>query len=124
MEEFPVDKWNQVIEINLNSVFHAMRLTLPSMKARGYGRIINISSVHGRLRSLSRISQKPSYLIDRWFVAFPKASLGPNTRRPMWLPSTASLALPRVHTAPYRSFSVHKRIVPVQSRPWSTPAPV
>jgi NAD(P)-dependent dehydrogenase (short-subunit alcohol dehydrogenase family) len=50
IEDFPVEKWNQIIEINLNSVFHTMRLTLPAMKERGYGRIINISSVHGIYR--------------------------------------------------------------------------
>jgi 3-hydroxybutyrate dehydrogenase len=53
LEEFPVEKWNQIIEINLNSVFHTMRLTLPAMKERGYGRIINISSVHGTCRRAS-----------------------------------------------------------------------
>ncbi|ELR17671.1 3hydroxybutyrate dehydrogenase [Acanthamoeba castellanii str. Neff] len=51
IEDFPVEKWNQIIEINLNSVFHTMRLTLPAMKERGYGRIINISSVHGLVGS-------------------------------------------------------------------------
>jgi 3-hydroxybutyrate dehydrogenase len=51
LEEFPVEKWNQIIEINLNSVFHTMRLTLPAMRERGYGRIINISSVHGLVGS-------------------------------------------------------------------------
>jgi len=64
VEEFPVEKWNQVIEINLNSVFHTMRLTLPGMKARGYGRIINISSVHGLVGS----KHKAAYVASKHAV--------------------------------------------------------
>jgi len=47
IESFPVEKWNAVININLNAVFHTTRLTLPDMKKKNWGRIINIASVHG-----------------------------------------------------------------------------
>lgn len=47
VEEFPLEKWNDIIAINLTSVFVASRAVWPSMKKNGFGRIINISSVHG-----------------------------------------------------------------------------
>ena len=46
-EEFPVERWDSIIAINLSSVFHSTRLTLPGMRKRGWGRIVNIASVHG-----------------------------------------------------------------------------
>ncbi|WP_218659251.1 3-hydroxybutyrate dehydrogenase [Citrobacter portucalensis] len=51
VETFPVDKWNAIIAINLSSVFHTTRLALPGMRARNWGRIINIASVHGLVAS-------------------------------------------------------------------------
>jgi NAD(P)-dependent dehydrogenase (short-subunit alcohol dehydrogenase family) len=48
LEEMPLDEWRKVIEINLNGTFYVNRLVLPSMKARNYGRIVNISSVAGK----------------------------------------------------------------------------
>ncbi|HBM9256027.1 TPA: 3-hydroxybutyrate dehydrogenase [Citrobacter freundii] len=51
IETFPVDKWNAIIAINLSSVFHTTRLALPGMRARNWGRIINIASVHGLVAS-------------------------------------------------------------------------
>ncbi|MBW7837867.1 MAG: 3-hydroxybutyrate dehydrogenase [Sphingomonadales bacterium] len=47
IEAFPVDKWDAIIAINLSSSFHAIRAALPGMKARGWGRIVNIASAHG-----------------------------------------------------------------------------
>ncbi|SDR78435.1 3-hydroxybutyrate dehydrogenase [Christiangramia echinicola] len=47
VEEFPLDKWNDIIAVNLTSAFVASRAVWPSMKKNGFGRIINISSVHG-----------------------------------------------------------------------------
>lgn len=47
VEEFPLEKWNDIIAINLTSAFVASRAVWPSMKKNGFGRIINISSVHG-----------------------------------------------------------------------------
>ncbi|HCU0293284.1 TPA: 3-hydroxybutyrate dehydrogenase [Citrobacter sedlakii] len=51
IEHFPVEKWNAILAINLSSVFHTTRLALPSMRARNWGRIINIASVHGLVAS-------------------------------------------------------------------------
>lgn len=51
LESFPVDKWNAIIAINLSSVFHTSRLALPGMRERGWGRIINVASVHGLVAS-------------------------------------------------------------------------
>eukprot|EP00600_Ochromonadales_sp_CCMP1393_P006530 CAMPEP_0174954886 /NCGR_PEP_ID=MMETSP0004_2-20121128/675_1 /TAXON_ID=420556 /ORGANISM="Ochromonas sp., Strain CCMP1393" /LENGTH=264 /DNA_ID=CAMNT_0016202753 /DNA_START=146 /DNA_END=940 /DNA_ORIENTATION=- len=51
VESFPVDKWNAIIDINLNSVFHTSRLTLPAMKKKNWGRIINIGSTHSLVGS-------------------------------------------------------------------------
>src|SRR5512143_262893 len=46
VESFPVERWDAIIAINLSSAFHTTRLALPRMKASGWGRIINIASVH------------------------------------------------------------------------------
>ncbi len=51
VEEFPIEKWNQVIAINLSGAFYMMRAALPGMKARGWGRIVNIASAHGLVAS-------------------------------------------------------------------------
>lgn len=47
IEDFPVDKWNAIIAINLSSAFHTTAAALPGMKAAGWGRVINIASAHG-----------------------------------------------------------------------------
>jgi len=46
VEEFPVDKWNAIIAINLSAAFHTTRLALPAMKKKRWGRIVNIASAH------------------------------------------------------------------------------
>lgn len=51
IEEFPVDKWDAIIAINLSSAFHTIRCTIPGMKARGWGRIVNIASAHALIAS-------------------------------------------------------------------------
>ena len=51
LEEFPPDKWDAIIAINLVSAFHTMRHALPGMKRRKWGRIINIASAHGLVAS-------------------------------------------------------------------------
>ncbi len=50
----PTEKWNEIISINLSSAFHTMRLALPAMAERGYGRVINIASVHGIVASVAK----------------------------------------------------------------------
>jgi 3-hydroxybutyrate dehydrogenase len=54
VEDFPVEKWDAILAINLSSVFHASRLSLPGMRERGWGRIINIASVHGQVGSVGK----------------------------------------------------------------------
>ena len=51
VDEFPVDKWDAILAVNLSSAFHTTRLALPAMKARGRGRIINIGSIHATIAS-------------------------------------------------------------------------
>ena len=51
VEDFPVEKWDAILAINLSSAFHTMRLALPAMKASGWGRVINIASTHGLVAS-------------------------------------------------------------------------
>ena len=47
LHEMPVQKWNDIIAINLSSAFHTLRAAMPAMAERGYGRVINIASVNG-----------------------------------------------------------------------------
>ena len=54
VDEFPPEKWDAIIAINLSSAFHATRLALPGMKQRGWGRILNIASVHGLVASANK----------------------------------------------------------------------
>ncbi len=58
VEDFPVDRWDAIIAINLSSAFHTSRLALPAMKAANWGRIINVASVHGLVAS----AQKSAYV--------------------------------------------------------------
>jgi 3-hydroxybutyrate dehydrogenase len=51
IEEFPVDKWDAIIAIDLSSAFHTIRTAVPLMKAKGWGRIINIASAHALVAS-------------------------------------------------------------------------
>jgi len=51
VEEFPIEKWDQILAINLSSAFHTIRAALPGMKARKWGRIINTASAHSLVAS-------------------------------------------------------------------------
>jgi 3-hydroxybutyrate dehydrogenase len=51
VDEFPVDKWDLIIALNLSSAFHTTRLALPAMKKRRWGRIVNIASAHALVAS-------------------------------------------------------------------------
>jgi 3-hydroxybutyrate dehydrogenase len=51
VEEFPVDRWNAIIAINLSAAFHTSRLAIPAMRTRGWGRIINVASAHALVAS-------------------------------------------------------------------------
>jgi len=47
IEEFPIERWDAIIAINLTSAFHTTAVALPGMRARGWGRVVNIASAHG-----------------------------------------------------------------------------
>jgi 3-hydroxybutyrate dehydrogenase len=54
IDEFPVERWDAVIAINLSAAFHTTRLALPAMKRRRWGRILNIASAHGLVASAEK----------------------------------------------------------------------
>ncbi|CAH0352641.1 3-hydroxybutyrate dehydrogenase [Aquabacterium sp. CECT 9606] len=54
VEDFPVEKWDAIIAINLSSAFHTMRLAVPAMRAKNWGRIINVASAHGLVASAGK----------------------------------------------------------------------
>ena len=56
IEKFPVEKWDAIIAINLSATFHAIHDALPLMKAKGWGRIINIASTHGLVASAQKVA--------------------------------------------------------------------
>jgi 3-hydroxybutyrate dehydrogenase len=63
-QNFPVEKWNAILDINLSAVFHTTRLALPAMKEKNWGRIINIASVHGLVASV----EKSAYVASKHAV--------------------------------------------------------
>ena len=65
VEDFPVEKWNAILAINLSAVFHTTRLALPSMKSKQWGRIINTASAH----SLVASPNKSAYVAAKHGVA-------------------------------------------------------
>lgn len=54
VENFPAEKWDSIIAINLSSAFHTMRLAVPGMRAKNWGRIINLASAHGLVASAGK----------------------------------------------------------------------
>lgn len=58
IEDFPAERWDEILSINLSSAFHTTRLALPDMRKNNWGRIINIASVHGLVAS----TQKSAYV--------------------------------------------------------------
>jgi 3-hydroxybutyrate dehydrogenase len=58
VEDFPIEKWDAIIAINLSSAFHTTRLAIPAMRTKNWGRVINLASVHGLVGS----AQKSAYV--------------------------------------------------------------
>ncbi len=56
IEDFPIEKWDAVIALNLSSSFHTIRAAVPGMKERNWGRIINIASAHGLVASVQKVA--------------------------------------------------------------------
>jgi 3-hydroxybutyrate dehydrogenase len=71
IEDFPPEKWDAIMAINLTSAFHTTRLALPAMKQANWGRIINVASVHGLVAS----AQKSAYVAAKHgIVGFTKVT--------------------------------------------------
>lgn len=71
IEDFPPERWDAIIAINLTSAFHTTRLALPAMKKANWGRIINVASVHGLVAS----AQKSAYVAAKHgIVGFTKVT--------------------------------------------------
>ena len=56
VEEFPVAAWDEGIAVNLSAAFHTIRLAMPGMRRRGWGRIINVSSIYGLIGAANRVN--------------------------------------------------------------------
>jgi 3-hydroxybutyrate dehydrogenase len=56
IEDFPAERWDAVIAINLSGVFHSMKAAIPGMKSKGWGRIINVASAHGMVASAQKVA--------------------------------------------------------------------
>jgi len=79
VQDFPTDKWDAIIAINLSAAFHAIKAALPGMQARNYGRIINIASAHGLVASAQKsayVAAKHGLLGLTKVVALENAKLG------------------------------------------------
>jgi 3-hydroxybutyrate dehydrogenase len=61
IEDFPTERWDAIIAINLSSAFHATRIALPAMRSRNWGRIINVASAHGLVGS----AEKSAYVASK-----------------------------------------------------------
>ena len=77
VEDFPPERWDAIIAINLSSAFHTTRLALPAMQQAGWGRVINIASVHGLVGS----AEKAAYVAAKHgIVGFTKVTALENAK--------------------------------------------
>jgi 3-hydroxybutyrate dehydrogenase len=80
IEDFPPERWDQVLAINLTSAFHTTRLALPHMKANNWGRIVNVASVHGLVAS----AEKSAYVAAKHgLIGLTKVTALENARVPI-----------------------------------------
>ena len=86
VEDFPPERWDAIIAINLSSAFHTTRLALPGMKQRNWGRIINIASTHGLVAS----AEKSAYVASQARHRRLHQERWRSRRRPPASPSTPS----------------------------------
>ena len=54
IESFPTERWDSILAVNLSAAFHTMKASVPGMRERGWGRIVNIASVHGLVASIDK----------------------------------------------------------------------
>ncbi|CAI0775043.1 3-hydroxybutyrate dehydrogenase [Serratia entomophila] len=113
VDQFPVDKWNAIIAINLSSVFHTSRLALPGMRQRNWGRIINLASVHGLVAS----KDKSAYVAAKHGVVGLTKTLALETAR---TPITCNAICPGWVLTPLVQQQIDQRIAagvePLQAR--------
>jgi 3-hydroxybutyrate dehydrogenase len=79
VDRFPTDMWNSILATNLSAAFHAIRLALPHMKEKGWGRIVNTASVHGLVASAEKaayVAAKHGLIGLTKVVALETAQLG------------------------------------------------
>jgi len=92
-ENFPAERWDAILEINLSTAFQALRCALPGMQVRGAGRIINIASVHGLVASVKKsayVAAKHGILRLTKVTALENAESLPVQRPPVAASRTAS----------------------------------
>jgi len=129
-EDFPVERWDSILAINLSSAFHTTRLALPAMKAANWGRIINVASVHGLVAS----AQKAAYVAAKHgvvgltkVVALETATTGVtcNAICPGWVltPLVQSKWMPRLPPRVSRSRRPRGNCWAKRSRRCSSPHP-
>lgn len=77
VEDFPGEMWEKVVAINLSSAFYTTKAALPAMQKRGWGRIINVASVHGLVASVN----KSAYVASKHgVIGFTKAAALENAK--------------------------------------------
>ena len=103
LDQFPVEKWNAILAINLSAVFHTCRLALPGMRERNWGRIINVSSVHGLVAS----KDKSAYVAAKHGVVGLTKTLALETAR---TPVTCNAICPGWVLPPLVQQQIDKRI--------------
>jgi 3-hydroxybutyrate dehydrogenase len=81
VEDFPPEKWDAIIAINLTSAFHTTRLAIPAMKAAGWGRVINVASTHGLVAS----AQKSAYVASKHGIVGFTKGVTSNAICPGWV---------------------------------------
>jgi len=103
LDQFPVEKWNAILAINLSAVFHTCRLALPGMRERNWGRIINVASVHGLVAS----KDKSAYVAAKHGVVGLTKTLALETAR---TPVTCNAICPGWVLTPLVQQQIDKRI--------------
>ncbi|ENL4045457.1 3-hydroxybutyrate dehydrogenase [Serratia marcescens] len=103
LDQFPVEKWNAILAINLSAVFHTCRLALPGMRERNWGRIINVASVHGLVAS----KDKSAYVAAKHGVVGLTKTLALETAR---TPVTCNAICPGWVLTPLVQQQIEKRI--------------
>jgi NAD(P)-dependent dehydrogenase (short-subunit alcohol dehydrogenase family) len=98
IQEFPVDKWQLILAINLSSAFHTTRCALPSMRQHGWGRIINIASAHGLVAATPRPRSPGSHC--------PSTEVGRRTEVSVIISARITLRCPALDRVPRQRKSI------------------